>query len=424
MLRRPAMPAFADALVFAFPILLLCVPRGAGVFLGCVGLLLLLRFRGMGRTWQAYRDVLVPLTITVFAFLLVYLASRMFFHTHWDVLDNPSRTLLAILTCWVILHAAPDPRMLWRGITVALVAALVIVCYQRFVQGIPRPSAWVQAIAFANMVAAFGLIGFARAGNDRRTHALAWFNLACALLILAVNGTRSALLALLVVMLPMLLLRYGRLGKRAFLAAVLLIGALAVGSYYLPDSPVKARVDLVMADVHQFQQGNAATSVGSRLKVWEIAVHSIAEHPVMGVGVGQFARILHAAPYCQNLKTLPCDLEHAHNDILEAASTTGVPGLIVVLALFLVPAGLFWHTLRACRARGDAVGVSLSGGGIGMTAATIICGLTQVTMAHQANMVFYSGTIGLLLALAATRAGSRTHDDTVRASGIVLHPRA
>lgn len=401
MLRRPASTAFADALVFAFPILLLCVPRGAGVFLGCVGLLILLRFRGMGRTWRAHRDVLVPLTITVFAFLIVFLVSRVYFQTHWDVLDNPSRALLAILTCWVILHVAPDPRMLWRGITVGLFAALVIVCHQRFALGEARPSAWVQAIAFANMVAAFGLVGFARPGEDRRAHAIAWFNLFCAVLILSINGTRSGLLALFVTMVPMLLVRYGRLGKRALAVALIVIGALAAASYYLPDSPLKGRVDLVRTDIEQFRQGNADTSIGARLKAWEIASASIAQHPLMGVGVGQFARILHAAPYCAHVTTQPCDLEHAHNDMLEAASTTGVPGLIVVMALFLVPAGLFWRILRVCRARGDAVGVSLSGGGIGMTAATIICGLTQVTMAHQANMVFYSGTIGLLLALAA-----------------------
>lgn len=422
MLRRPYSAAFADALVFAFPILLLCVPRGAGVLLGCVVLLALAQARGMGRTWSANRSVLAPLTITVFAFLLVYLASRTYFHTHWDVLDNPSRALLAILTCWVFMHTAPQPRMLWHGISWALFVALGIVCYQRFFQGELRPSAWIQAIAFANMVAAFGLIGFVRPGQGRRTHAIAWCNLFCALLILTVNGTRSALLALFVMMIPMLLFRYGRLGKRALAISLIMVAGLAVLSYYVPDSPVKDRVDLVRSDIQQFTRGNAGTSIGARLKAWEIAMDSIARHPLMGVGVGQFARALHAAPYCQHVTIQPCDLEHAHNDMLEAAATTGVPGLVVVLALFLVPAILFWRMLRVCRTRQDALGVSLSGAGIGMAAATMICGLTQVTMAHQANMVFYSGTVGLLLALAGARANYRSDHGRARDLSVALHP--
>jgi len=38
--------------------------------------------------------------------------------------------------------------------------------------------------------------------------------------------------------------------------------------------------------------------------------------------------------------------------------------------------------------------------------------LTQVTTAHQANMVFYGGTIGLLLGLAAREAMSKADRDS------------
>lgn len=416
MLSTSRSSLFANALVFAFPILLLCIPRGAGVFLGCIGLLAIARYRGMAGSWRTYRDVLTPLAWTVFAFLGVYLASKFYFHTPWDVIDNPSRALLAILTCWVIIHAAPDPRMLWRGISIGLVAALIIVCHQRFSLGELRPSAWVQPIAFANMVAVLGLIGFARSGADRRTHVEAWINILCAAMILAVNGTRGSMLAMLLTMYPLLLVRHRRLNMAAFLAAASVIVLLAVGSYFVPNSPVTGRVDQVVGDIQQFEHGNAGTSIGARIKLWELAAGSIATHPIMGVGVGQFARILHASSFCVDFKSTPCNLEHAHNDVIEAASTTGIPGMIVVLALFLVPGVLFWRALRTCRQANNDLGVSLAAAGLGMTMATMICGLTQVTMAHQANMVFYSGTVGLLLALTAVQARASAREQTVRAA--------
>ncbi|HBD37439.1 MULTISPECIES: O-antigen ligase family protein [Cupriavidus] len=391
----------ATVLVFAFPVLILCVPRGAGVFLAGVGMLALLGWRGMGRAWREHANVLTPLAVAVLAFMAVYVGSKLYFHTPWNVIDNPSRTLLAILTCWVIVRAAPNPKWFWRGITVGLFLAMLIVGYQHFMLGDGRPSAFVQAIAFANMVAALALAGFARPGEGFRSHAEAWFNVLCAASILIVNGTRGGMVAMLVTLFPLLLVRYRYFNVRLFLAAAAGIVVLIIGLYMIPGSPVAQRVDQAVMEIQQFQQGNAETSVGARLQIWQIGIQYFEEHPWTGVGVGQFARILHAAPYCEHrTESVACVLEHAHNDIVEAASTTGIPGLLTMLGLFLVPALLLWRTLRACRANKNGSGISLAGAGLGVVMASLISGLTQVTTAHQANVVFYAGLIGLLLGMA------------------------
>jgi len=394
----------ATVLVFAFPVLILCVPRGAGVFLAGVGVLALLGWRGMGRAWREHADVLTPLAIAVLAFMAVYVGSKLYFHTPWNVLDNPSRTLLAILTCWVIVRTAPNPAWLWRGITAGLFLALLIVAYQKFGLAIDRPSAWIQAIAFANMVAALGLVGFARPGESRAAHAEAWINILLATMILMLNGTRGAVVAMLVTVVPMLLIRYRRFSIRMFAVAVAAVAVLAVGVYLVPDSPVSKRVDEAVTEIQQYRQGNIETSVGVRLKIWHIGLQYFSEHPWTGVGVGQFARILHASEFCQKTQSLACVLEHAHNDMVEAASTTGIPGLITLLGLFLVPAALYARAMRASRAGSNSQGVSLGGAGLGVVLASLISGLTQVTTAHQANVVFYAGLVGMLLGLAGREA--------------------
>ncbi|KWW37256.1 MULTISPECIES: O-antigen ligase family protein [Cupriavidus] len=409
----------ATALVFAFPVLILCVPRGAGVFLAGVGVLALLGWRGMGRAWREHADVLMPLTIAVLAFMVVDIGSKLYFDTPWNVIDNPSRTLLAILTCWVIVRAAPNPAWLWRGITLGLFLAFLIVGYQYFLLGDGRPAAFVQAIAFANIVATLAAIGFARPGDDRRAHGTAWFNVACAAAILVMNGTRGAMVALLVTLFPLLLVRYRNVRVTMLGVAGAAIVALVVGAYLIPASPVAQRVDLAIADVQKFVHGDAETSVGARLKVWQIGINYFSEHPLTGAGVGQFARVLHAAPYCQEERprseSVACVLEHAHNDIVEAASTTGIPGLLAMLGLFLVPGELFRRALQVCRKGGNDRGVSVSGAGVAVVVTSLICGLTQVTMAHQANVVFYAGVVGLLLGLARCEV-VRTHD-TLHSTG-------
>jgi len=403
----------ADALVFAFPILILCVPRGAGVFLAGVGILLLLGWRGLGREWRHHARVLVPLTLSVLAFLAVYLASKFYHHTPWNVIDNPSRALLSVFTCWMIVRTAPNPDRLWDGITVGLVGALGIVLFQYFVEGNGRPSAWVQPIAFANMVAALTLVGFVRPGDSHRSDAMAWINVLCALPILGMNETRGAMMAMLITMFPLLLVRYRRFGFRMFLASAAGIVVLVIGLYMVPGSPVAKRVDQAVSEATRFfELGKVETSVGARLKMWQLGTDYFVEHPLMGAGVGQFAHILQASPYCKDQalrtdgeeKQVVCVLEHAHNDIVEAASTTGLPGLLTLLGLFLVPAAIFASVMRVCRDRQNYRGISLAGAGLGVVMATLISGLTQVTLAHQANVVFYAGLIGLLLGFASCEA--------------------
>lgn len=399
----------ADILVFSFPILVLCVPRGAGVFLAGVLILALLGWRGMSRAWREHADVLVPLALSVMAFMAVCIASKLFHHTPWNVIDNPSRMLLAILACWVMVRAMPDPTWLWRGITVALAGALAIVCYQKFALGVERPSAWIQAIAFANMVAALALVGFARPGDSRAAHAQAWLDVLLGAMILMLNGTRGAVVAMLVAVVPMLMLRYRRFSFRMFAVALAGAAVLAAGAYLVPDSPVSKRVDLAVAQVQQYQQGQIETSVGVRLKIWQIGMQYFAEHPWTGAGVGQFARILHASPFCQQTQSQACEMEHAHNDVVEAASTMGILGLLAWVGIFLVPAVLFARAMHACRANICPKGVSLGGGGLGVVLAALVCGLTQVTTAHQANVVFYAGLIGMLLGLAGREAYMARH---------------
>lgn len=406
VLRAAKLTPWVSGIVLLFPILLLCVPRGAGVFLGAVVLGALLAGRGLGDAWRTCRGVLRPLGLAILAVLAVALFSRLHFGLPWNLMDNPSRLLLALLACLLTVHARPDPAWLWRGITIALAVSLAVVLFQRFALGEGRPAAWVQPIAFANMVAAFALVGFVRPGISGKIHFEAWLNVVLASIVLILNGTRSAWLAMSLPLFPLLFVRFPSITPARFLAATGAIAAVAVALYAVPGGPVAERVNLAGTEIQQFQAGKVATasSVGSRLALWELAIDSFREHPVLGVGVGQFATVAKASRFCQDVKREVCTLEHAHSDVFEAAATMGVPGLLALLGIFLVPGWLFIRLWMACRRAGNADGARVAIAGVAVVVATLISGLTQVTMAHQANVVFYAGIVGLLLGLAAVQA--------------------
>jgi len=67
--------------------------------------------------------------------------------------------------------------------------------------------------------------------------------------------------------------------------------------------------------------------LGDRFRVGVDTLHMARSHPWMGVGVGCFEYIF------PNYLTFPMDLHwtHAHDDVLEAAAETGLPGVILIM---------------------------------------------------------------------------------------------
>lgn len=390
-----------------FPFLLLCVPRGAGVFLGATVLGVALAGKSLGPAWRLFWSELRPFFVAILAVLAVVLFSCWYFGLRWVWLDNPSRLLVAVLIGVLVICARPDPHWLWRGVNAALAVVLAIVMFQRWGLGDTRPSAWVQPIAFANMVAALGLIGFIRPGITRRIHAAAWLTFGLAVAVLVLNGTRGGLLALLVPMPLLLFVRHPSLKGPKFALAIAGVAVAIAALYAVVDGKGGGRFAEVETQIQQFHEGSVDTSVGARLALWGIAIDTVRAKPWVGTGVGQFHKAVIASRYCVvNPADHPevCRLGHAHDDMLEAAATMGVPGLLAVLAIFAVPGWLFVKFRRICRQAGNPLGERLAIAGMAVVAASLVSGLTQVTMAHQANAVFYAGITGLLLGLVVVQA--------------------
>ena len=92
-----------------------------------------------------------------------------------------------------------------------------------------------------------------------------------------------------------------------------------------------------------FQKG--ATSVSARFDYWQAAARTTKDEPVFGTGPGTFAIAY------QKIKRPESEMARlVHNDYLEQASDSGVPGLLAY-ALFIVCA-LVWSFPKAGRRSG------------------------------------------------------------------------
>lgn len=179
----------------------------------------------------------------------------------------------------------------------------------------------------------------ARGRNVQRYSAVVALTAGAALVVavgIALNGSLAGYgLAIPVLMASAIIVIPGRNRAARWLAPVagiLLIGAVG----WLATTPLSSRGAL---------QANATTSVSSRQEILATSMRATREFMPLGSGLGTFRRIY--ALYENHDRLDPTTyVNHAHNDYVELALETGLPGL-AVLALFLL-----WWARAAWRAWG------------------------------------------------------------------------
>lgn len=386
-----------QAALFLLPALLLSTPWALGPF----ALLSLSAFAlapsVFARGWrEAGRETRWLLAMALLAAAVV-LFSKFHFEVRWREADNRLRLLTAPFFAVLIYAWRPSRRWLWLGALAGLAGAFALALYQ-VGSGTERALGWTaNAIVFADaLIALIVLAVFARPPGE-----LLWTALACALGVGAVvlSGSRGVWPALAIVLLVALVISGGRARKLswAVLAALVLMVA---ASHWIAPLAQQIRLTELVSDMDRVKRGgDHESSLGARMTLLELAGESFAEHPLAGVGVGRFETVVMATPQCA--PPAPrigfCKLGHAHSDAFEWAATMGLPGLLAILAIYLVPLALFARLLRAQthgRARSSALG------GLVLVLVYIACGLTQSMFAHQLIASFYAVAVGVLYGFA------------------------
>lgn len=134
-------------------------------------------------------------------------------------------------------------------------------------------------------------------------------------------------------------------------AAVCAVGAVAVtGS----DTAVGRGLErLFVTRPHQA----AGPSDGGRTMIWRVTARMIADHPLAGVGAGNFTVRLHEYYGTDDLDFTNLSSDNwvePHNDFLWVAAEKGLPGLVVFLALLGAAVWSLLRVLRAPDSREDA----------------------------------------------------------------------
>ena len=209
------------------------------------------------------------------------------------------------------------------------------------------------------------------------------------------SGSRGGWMALPVFL---LIFAYFRLGKLSLkIMTILLLTLVMTGCLaYFANQTIQQRVDETINNLTEFSGGNRDTSTGIRLQLYRAAAEIIAQHPIFGVGPEGFKDEMDAMQQSGKITPLAAELGkgEVHNELLSKTAGLGLPGLLAMLMIYLVPLRIFYRALRA-----NSVQIRQSGMlGLIFVSGFMVFGLTVEVLNLTLATAFYSLTVAVLLA--------------------------
>lgn len=360
-----------------------------------------------------HRVVWLPLLLLLYA-----LGSMLWSHTYLAGVEAVRWGIFAFIV-WLGLNTLTRERLPWLAWSVhggALVASVWTALQfwfdlSLFPQGPNPASTFVNRNFFAEFLVctlpvSVGLLVQAR---TRLQVGLLAFSLALQLVALLMTGTRSALLALLVLalVLPPVLWRYRRAlalrhwpaNMRWLAVGVLFIGTLGLGliptgnarlmTEHMTEGRGLTALERSLVRAQSLTQTAEYTerSFSVRWLMWTATARMIADRPLTGVGAGAWEVDI---PLYQHAGAQLETDYYAHNELLQLVAEYGLAGWAFLLGLLAYLLRAAWHTwrLRGATARAEGLPRSLS-----------LTGLLALLIVSNAGFPWRMATTGALFAL-------------------------
>lgn len=119
------------------------------------------------------------------------------------------------------------------------------------------------------------------------------------------------------------------------IAVLIAIALLAV--FTIPG--LKNRLENTKEDLNRYKTGQDLNhySISMRFEALKTSWNLYKKHPVMGVGAGDLDQEMKEQYHLQQSKLLEENMKQPHNQFLQELTTTGIPGIIILLAIFIFP---------------------------------------------------------------------------------------
>lgn len=387
---------FSSFIFFAF-----CISTPFGYSLGA-GVSVFLAFVSMRSWWGKVNDKSAVGLAFFFVFLGIFwnhsFDSWWAWHARYDKFLEYSLAAVCVLFASVITF---PPKFIRNGLVAGCVTAFFLAAYQFYFLG--RASGYTNAIRFGDIAVflGFGCCCFAMVRNISR-----WERVA--LVTSGLLGFGASFLSLsrggwlFFAFMPLLLCFFAQSLKnrlKIFFCFLTIGGLLIFSVFQFP--AFEDRLQEVKSEVHGYvHAAQAETSIGSRLEQWTLAWNLGRDKPLTGWGDGgvEQGREFYVGQGVVTPNALT--VAHAHNEVLDIWARRGGLGLVVLMAVYVVPLLIFFPTsTRINRVGSDSRSeiIALRIFGVSISVSYFVFGLTEVFFYLNIAHLFYIFSIIFLL---------------------------
>lgn len=290
----------------------------------------------------------------------------------------------------------PKSKWLWNGCAAGAFGALAI-CIWQIATDHPswhyhhRTTGFTHPIQFGNLALLLGLISLTGMPSKARHIQLQrfWliFGAVCGFLASLLSGSRGGW-----ILFPTILIAttiYLTLHKQRIKAFLLVtIAALLLCStLIIPQSRIIERIETAKKEVIAYNEaGDATTSVGARLQMWEFAWKLFTQKPLVGWTQLGYSKEIKTATNRKELDPIMESFNHPHNEMLDSASKRGALGLLALLLTYMTPLLIFTRHFKAASTPEQR---RLAIAGALIPIAYIVFGLTQSFLPHNSGTMMY-----------------------------------
>lgn len=404
-------PALAKAMTAAALVCataLVFLPKGMAAFAVLLVIATLLIPRPILKAWKQSKSVISTFTLLGLLVLFLAIFSMRLTGQDWDTVDNYSRFLLMGWCGLLAFAVAPSRVWLWCGACVGVAGAFAMAAWEMW-WGSERAGAGSNPIVFANEVLA--LLVVVVYCRPQRHSAWSLMIVVVGLLLgtaaIVMSGSRGAMPGLGVMVLVAVFGNGGRSGAMRLGIAMLLLVVFLALLWSIPWLATHMRLENIQSDLEGYFNGRVDSAIGARLQFLSLAWHAFLDHPWTGVGIDRFGILVQQLPACSRQDLGVCGLGHAHNDLAQWSATLGVPGLIAILSIYLVPAFQF---LRAIVRGPRRIPLGAAWAGLMLIVVYMLSGMTQSMFAHAMTVSQYAVLVGFLSGLALRESSSTAMD--------------
>ncbi|WP_231905833.1 O-antigen ligase family protein [Comamonas thiooxydans] len=312
---------------------------------------------------------------------------------------------LAALCLWYLSKTGIRLTAIVWGLALGSMGALAIAAYQAGVLKMLRVSGFTNAIQYGGiaMYMGFATLSLALLGRWSKSQTAALgLMAACGIYASFLSDSRGSWVVIPLLIAAIWLMAwlngYKRLASMTA-AAMLLLGLIVAVPAYQKLEQRSSEAAREVSQYLQDPQKYAVTSVGQRLEQWRLAIHLIEQRPFSGWGLAGYSAAKQQMVDQGLAHPSVMEYGHAHNEILDMWVKRGLPGLILLLAFYAVPAAIFWPTQRRL-AHADAAQrsklLALRAAATLLPLAYFGFGWTQVFFAHNSGNMFYIFSLAVL----------------------------